>query len=77
VYPSAGAVLELSARPPTAAASAFREDQLAWQSQAARGVKCHVSCDMARYGMQRATDVFKKKKTIRSGSDQKPAIHVG
>jgi hypothetical protein len=32
---------------------------------------------MACYGMQRATDVFKKKKTIRSGSDQKPAIHVG
>jgi hypothetical protein len=32
---------------------------------------------MARYGMQRATDVFKKKKTIRSGSDQKSAIRVG
>src|SRR6266853_1523008 len=34
----------------TAVEPEFREDQLAGQSPVAHGVKCHVSCDMARYG---------------------------
>ncbi len=38
-----------------------REDQLAGQSPAAHGVKCHVSCDMARRGAG-AMGFFKKKR---------------
>jgi hypothetical protein len=50
VYLSTGAGPELSPRPLTAAEPEFREDQLPGQSTEAHGVKCHVSCDMARYG---------------------------
>ena len=50
MYLSTGAGLELSPRALTAAQPEFREDQLAGQSPEAHGVKCHVSCDMARYG---------------------------
>ena len=50
MYLATGVGLELSPRPLTAAEPEFREDQLAGQSPVAHGVKCHVSCDMARYG---------------------------
>jgi hypothetical protein len=50
VYLLTGPGLELSPRALTTAEPEFREDQLAGQSPVAHGVKCHVSCDMARYG---------------------------
>ena len=48
-YPSTGAGLELSPQPLNAVEPKFREDQLGGQGSVARGVKCHVSFDMARY----------------------------
>jgi len=39
----------------------FREDQLARQSPSGHGVKCHVSCDMARYGHVVGHRFFGKK----------------
>ena len=61
MYLSTGAGLELSPRALTAAEPEFREDQLVGQSPAAHGVKCHVSCDMARRKAG-AMGFFKKKK---------------
>ncbi len=65
-----------SPRPLTAVEPEFREDQLTGQSPVAHGVKCHVSCDMARYGNAAGHRFFKTKKTICSDCEQKPAIRV-
>jgi hypothetical protein len=61
VYPSTGTGFELSPRPLTAVELEFREDQLAGQSPVAQGVKCHVSCDMARYGNAAGHRSFQKE----------------
>jgi len=42
----------------------------------AHGVKCHVSCDMARYGDAGAIGFFNKKKPFCSDCEQKPGIRV-
>jgi hypothetical protein len=64
MYPSTGTGLELSPRPLTAAEPEFREDQLAGRSPVARGVKCHVSCDMARYGNGVGHRFFQQEENI-------------
>jgi hypothetical protein len=64
VYLSTGAGLELSPGALTAAEPEFREDQLAGQSPVAHGVKCHVSCDMARYGNAVGHRYFQQEKPI-------------
>jgi hypothetical protein len=60
-YLSTRAGLEGSTRPLTAAEREFREGQVAGQRLVARGVKCHVSCDMARYGNAWALGCFNKR----------------
>ena len=60
MYPSTGAGLELSPRPLTTVEPEFRVDQLAGQSPG-RGVKCHVSCDMARYGNAEGHRLFQQE----------------
>jgi len=55
--------LGLSPRPLTAAEPEFREDQLAGQSPVAHGVKCQVSCDMARYGNAAGHRFFQKEES--------------
>ena len=77
MYLSTGAGLELSPLAITAAEAEFREDHLAGHSGLAHGVKCHVSCHMARVmEMQQAVGFFNKKKTFCSDCEQKPAIRV-
>ena len=76
MYLSTGAGLELSPRPLTAAEPEFREDQLAGESPVAHGVKCHVSCDMARYGNAVGHRFVQKKKTICADCEQKSAISI-
>ena len=61
MYLSAGAGLELSPRPLTSAEPESREGQLAGQIPVAHGVKCHVSCDMARYGNAAGPSAFLKE----------------
>jgi len=63
VYPSIGVGLELSLRPLIAVEPEFRDDQLAGQNPVARGVKCHVSCDMARYGNAAGHRFFQKEES--------------
>ena len=63
MYPSTGVGLELSPRPLTSVESEFREDQLAGQSPVAHGVKCHLSCDMARYGIAVGHRLFQQEES--------------
>ena len=48
--------------PLTAVEPEFQEVQLTGQSPVAHGVKCHLSCDMARYGNAAGHRFFKKTK---------------
>ena len=64
MYLSTGAGLELTPRPLTGAEPEFREDQFAGQSPVAHGVKCHVSCDMARYGNAVGPRLFQQEENI-------------
>ena len=64
MYLSTRASVELSARPLTAAELEFGEGQLAGRSPVARGVKCHVSCDMARYGNGVGHRFFQQEENI-------------
>ena len=53
-----------SPRPLTAVEPEFLADQLAGQSPVAHGVKCHVSCDMARYGNAVGHRLFQQEENI-------------
>ena len=64
MYLSTGAGLELSPRAITAAEAEFREDHLAGQSGVVHGVKCHVSCHMARYGNAVGRRLFQQEEDI-------------
>jgi hypothetical protein len=48
----------------TATVAEFDEDELPGQSPVAHGVKCHVSCDMARYGYAVGHRLFQQEETI-------------
>ena len=64
MYLSTGEGLELSRRVIPAAEAEFREDYLAGQSGVVHRVKCHVSCDMARYGNAVGRRLFQQEENI-------------
>ena len=76
MYLSTGAGLELSPRAITAAEAEFREDHLAGQSGVVHGVKCHVSCDMARCENAVGHQLLQREESNCGNCEQKSVIHI-